>query len=261
MKVKETIYETPKLLPDGSKYQIIRIDGRFYQPFDLKSFPLDTQQLSIYLEDTTNIYTQVVFIADSKNTRFESSMSIPGWSVSSLVSQTLIHDYVTNFGDTSIAENASKYTSLKFSLSIERQLSFFWWKLLFPLIIVLLTNWFALLLKPTFVDLRTAMPATALLTTIFLQVSYGDKLPDVSYVVLMDKIYALVYVCIILTLIQIIWGNRKLKGAEAETIWEGSNSEHEDSVITSKIMRIDIISVVLQLVMFASVMTFFLVMK
>ena len=43
---KENIMEEPSELPDGSKYQIMRVEGRFFHPFSMAKFPLDSQKLS-----------------------------------------------------------------------------------------------------------------------------------------------------------------------------------------------------------------------
>jgi hypothetical protein len=204
----------PKRLPDGSKYQEMRVNGRFYQPYDLQQYPLDNQQIALYLEDTRRTVNEVVYVADTENAGVDASMVIPGWTVSSLTSQTFVHDYQTDFGDTAAGPRSTQFTSLVYSVEIERDINYFYWKLLFPLVIVLLTNWLALLLRPHWIDLRTGMPATALLTTVFLQVTYSSALPESAYLVLMDKIYVLAYLMIIVTLLQIIWSNHRLKQQE-----------------------------------------------
>ena len=229
-------YEEPIELPDGSTYQSMRVNGRFYQPYDLRRFPLDKQKISIYIEDSARSYDQVVFVADRENTGIDAGMVIPGWHIHGFTSETLVHDYLTNFGDTSIT-SSSKYTSLLYQITIERNANYFLWKLLFPLVIVLLTNWLALLLRPNWIDLRTAMPATALLTTVFLQESYSSGLPDVSYLVLMDKIYVVAYVMIIATLAMIIWSNHKLRSSPYAEVVE-------------KVRRADVVGAAVQFVAF-----------
>ena len=58
-----------------------------------------------------------------------------------------------------------------------------------PRFIVFSASLAALLIRPQDLDVRTALPAGALLTAIFLQKSYSDSLPDLGYLILMDKIY------------------------------------------------------------------------
>ena len=87
---------------------------------------------------------------------------------------------------------------------VSRPLNFFVWKLLLPLVIVLCSAWSALLLNPQYTDSRIILPMTALLTTVFLQQSYSAGLPDIGYLILLDKIYALVYTLIMATILEVI---------------------------------------------------------
>ncbi|MFM8484326.1 MAG: hypothetical protein ACKOBT_13385, partial [Actinomycetota bacterium] len=74
----------------------------------------------------------------------------------------------------------------------------------------------ALILHPRLIEVRTAMPATALLTTVFLQQSSLDALPQVSSLVLMDLIYVISYALIVITFAQVIWDNNRIKQNEAD---------------------------------------------
>ncbi len=235
------VMEEPEILPDGSKYQIMRIQGRFFQPFDLVNYPLDKQRLSVQLETSNDTYDKLVYLPDSNSSGYDPYMLIPGWNINDLRSTTFYHDYGTDFGQTGVPE-ASKYSALEFSLELSRVTNLFIWKLLLPLLIVLLTNWLALLLKPTLVEVRTAMPATALLTTVFLQQASLDAIPQVSSLVLMDKIYALAYVIIILTFSHIIWDNTHLREDDPDNI--------------NRIKKADLVSLFVQLTGFILIVGF-----
>ena len=67
---------------------------------------------------------------------------------------------------------------------------------------------------------RTALPAGALLTAIFLQKSYSDSLPDLGYLILMDKIYLVVYALIVSTLIRAIMAYHATQGANDKRMKE-----------------------------------------
>lgn len=194
-------YEEPQSQPDGSLYQIVRIESRFVQPFELTRYPLDEQQLQITLENSVYPIDQLVYIADTQDSGFADTLKVPGWHIEGFQLENLVHDYGTNFGQ---AGETSRYSTIRYSIEIARPLSFFVWKLLLPLLIVLLSSWCAFLLAPRFVDARTLMPITALLTIVFLQQSYSAGLPDVGYLVLLDKIYALAYVLIIAAILETI---------------------------------------------------------
>ena len=67
-KQQENLLTEPKVLADGSKYQIMRVEGRFVQPFSLANYPLDTQKLSIMVEDTTNGADVISYVFDKEST-------------------------------------------------------------------------------------------------------------------------------------------------------------------------------------------------
>ena len=244
---KTRAFTEPKVLPGGQKYQEMRVSGLFYQPYDLREYPLDVQHIDLYLEDNARTMDEVVYLADTESSGLDSSLAIPGWNVEGLTSQSFVHDYQTDFGDPTAGREASDFTSLLYTVTIERDIDYFLWKLLFPLVIVLLTNWLALLLRPNWIDLRTGMPATALLTLVFLQASYSDNLPELSYLVLMDKIYVMAYAMIIFTLLQVIWSNHRLKQHQLE--------------VTHEVRRLDLASAVIQFAVFWSVLGYLVVIR
>ena len=221
--------EKPQQLPNGEYLQSMRVQGRFFEPFSLTNYPLDKQNLQITLEDTLNDNTKIVYVPDDEETGFDSRFKVPGWTVNGISAETVDHDYVSNFGDTT-AESA-KYSALTFAIEIQRAKNLFWWKLLLPLVLVLITNWLALLLSPTYSEIRTAMPATALLTTVFLQQSSLDSIPQVSSLVLMDLIYVVAYLTIAMTFAQVIWDNHKIKNAHEGAIATVTKIDRKSLVI------------------------------
>ena len=244
---KTRAFAEPKLLPSGEKYQEMRVSGLFYQPYDLREYPLDIQHIDLYLEDSSRTMDEVVYLADTESSGLDVSLAIPGWDVEGLTSQSFVHDYQTDFGDPSAGREASDFTSLLYTVTIQRDVDYFLWKLMFPLVIVLLTNWLALLLRPNWIDLRTGMPATALLTLVFLQAAYSDNLPELSYLVLMDKIYVMAFAMIIITLLQVVWSNHRLKQHQLE--------------VTHEVRRLDVASAVIQFAVFWAVLVYLVLIR
>jgi hypothetical protein len=194
-------YEEPKTLPDGSLYQMLTVESRFVHPFSLVRYPLDRQKLGIQLENTVETVDSLVYVADNDGSGVADNITAPGWKFSGHQLQNLVHEYPTQFGDPTAKYN---YSALRYELPIFRPVSFFIWKLLLPLLVVILATWGALLLKPNYPDSRIIIPVTALLTIVFLQQSYSATLPEVGYLVLLDKIYVLAYLLAIATLMEVI---------------------------------------------------------
>ena len=226
------LLETPRVLSDGSKYQIMQVHGRFFQPFSLIDFPFDTQTLSIHLEDEINGHDNLVYQPDLKDSGFGASLQIPGWRMLGWHAEATVQDYASHFG----VGAGSRHAGMIFAIAIERRTSFFLWKLFLPLLVVMCANWLAFLIKPDLVDVRTALTATALLTLVFLQKSYSDELPEIGTLVLMDKIYAVAYLLVIATLAHVV----------TVATWQ-----KRAAVSAARVVRIDWSSLAIHVVFFA----------
>lgn len=211
-KQQEVIYEKPQLLSDGSKYKILKIEGRFVQPFNLADYPLDKHKLSIRVEDSVNTTEVVSFVIDHDNSGLGSNLRIPGWLLSGWSAEVYQHNYGTNFGEDGASPN---YSAAQFNLLIDRPGSYFFWKMWMPLLIVLIAALSAMILSARSIDARTALPGGALLTAIFLQMGYSNSLPELTYLVLMDKIYLVAYFLIVLTLVRAIVTFQRCADADA----------------------------------------------
>lgn len=208
---KVMLYDRPQVMPDGSKYQIMRIESQFFKPFLMSQFPLDRHGLSIDVEDSLRGADLLTLKIDNVDTKLSPSIVIAGWKLDGWQSQSVVNDYASNFGDSSVSGQASQFSKLSFIINVERPSSYFIWKLLLPLFVVLCGAWIALLLNPLLTETRAALPASALLTTVFLQQSYNGALPDTGGLVLLDKIYVVAYILIVITLARIIVNSRAVE--------------------------------------------------
>lgn len=224
-KQQQTLLDEPTVQADGSKYQIMRIEGRFVQPFDLGNYPLDIQHLSVLMENTKSGDDIVVYQLDKQDSGVGEGVKIPGWNLLGWKAKELTHKYGTKFGAESGGEAATSFSVIEFALEVERPASFFFWKLLLPLLVVLCASWAVLLLDAKLTDVRTGMPTTALLTTVFLQQSYSSALPDIGYLVLIDKIYVVAYVLIVLTLLRTILVARFVDSGDPVKIQKANRSD------------------------------------
>ena len=209
-KLMEPLMEQPKSLPDGSKYQQLRVEGRFVQPFSLADYPLDNHSLGIRIEDTTNGVNQLAYVLDEASSGVDQKLEIPGWKLKGWKGEILEHAYGTNFGE---VEQPSSFSVANFQMVIERPLSFFLWKQILPLAIVVMAALVGLFVNPRSIDARLALPMGALLSAIFLQRGYSDTLPDLGYLVFMDKIYLVAYPLILIVLIRSIVAFAKARNA------------------------------------------------
>ncbi|MCB0548897.1 MAG: hypothetical protein KDD19_15060 [Phaeodactylibacter sp.] len=199
--------EEPELQPDGYWYNGMRIEGRFYHPFALYGFPLDRHQLDIHIENVDYPQDSLVYLPDSSGAFIRQGFQIPGWKIEGCSMEGRTNRYQSNFGESGKA--AAAYSNFTLQLSISRPLNYFILKLMLPLLIVIIASLGALFIHPVQLDARISLPIGGLLTSVFLQQSYSSALPDVGYMVLMDKIYLLGYALIVCIMLRaILVGNR-----------------------------------------------------
>jgi hypothetical protein len=198
---KTMFHDSTQTLPDGYHYNGMRIEGRFYHSFSLQDFPVDQHPLDIRIESVVYPKDSIVFVQDTGKHLLRDGFLIPGWNI--LKSEIVNHDntYRTNFGEPYGPPTFSNFT---FLLTIGRPFSYFILKLLLPLMVVILASLLGLFIHPDYIDARISLPIGGLLSCVFLQQSYSSALPDVGYMVLMDRIYLVSYILMALIMLRII---------------------------------------------------------
>lgn len=208
----EIFSEEPKELPDGWMYNGMRIEGRFYHSFALNRFPLDKHALSIRLENTDHTMDSLVYLPDTSRFLFREDFIVPGWEIEHAEMATHANTYNTNFGDPTGGRSA--YSNFTFYIHLKRPLSYFTLKLMLPLLVVILASLGALFIYPSYIDARISLPIGGLLSCVFLQQSYSSALPDVGYMVLMDRIYLLSYMLIAAIILKVMLSGNKAATSE-----------------------------------------------
>ena len=232
-------------LENGFQYNSFHVRGRFTHNFKLHNYPFDKQQVSIQFKNAVYTADELIYVADSANSNYEPDISVPGWNIESLRFDSRLHKYLSNFGLPENKDNDS-YNNLSFSLILSRPLQYFLWKLLLPVLIVLLSSLGATVIHPKYVDARIYAPFGALLTTVFLEQSYSSKLPDISYLILLDKVYLTVYLTILAGIFHAIY--------TANLVKDEADSNYAKAKRIDKIYICFVIIVVL-----VSTLSFFLV--
>jgi hypothetical protein len=210
-------YEEPVLLDDGNYYYGMRFESRFNHAFELADFPLDRHILKINIENSDYPIDSIIYVPDISEKAYKSEkMILPGWIIEKVVTKSQQNLYKTDFGE---GKSAREFSDFTLELTMARPISYFLLKLLLPLLIVILVTLGGLFISAVHTDARMSVPIGSLLAVVFLQQSYSDALPDVGYMVLMDKIYLLVYLMLLSILFRIMFvANRMAKNPSKEEI-------------------------------------------
>lgn len=204
--VRTPLYEEPQEMPDGSRYMIFRVQGKFSSKFPLQMYPFDRQTLTVAMEDTVHPASELVYVPDtnaSAPVSMNGNVRLPGFDIGKPAIAVSAFPYMTNFGDLSQPDKAS-YSRAVFSVPVERPWMATGIKVFLPVILVLLCTSFVFLVHPAYIEGRLGVAITALLTLVALQLTSASGMPEVDYLLMTDKIYLLSYLFIIVTLMQVV---------------------------------------------------------
>jgi hypothetical protein len=230
------VYEEPKKLPNGEFTQQYHVQGKFFSALQLGDYPLDSHRLSIEMEDAQTTESGLIYLPDSEQSALDAGLKIPGWSINGHDMTVTAHTYTTKFGEAAGAEDT--YSRASFGITIERPKNFFIWKLMLPLLIVVLIALSILVVHPSNIEVRLGAPATALLALVFLQQAYTGTLPETGDLVLLDKIYVLSYALIVALMFVTILTSHWVREGAADA--------------TERAIRLDRVAEVTLFVMFVS---------
>ena len=71
----------PEVLPDGTLYSIVHVQGKFNAALPLERYPFDTQDLVVILEDKNKSESELVYAPDDDPISISSDITIPGWDI------------------------------------------------------------------------------------------------------------------------------------------------------------------------------------
>jgi hypothetical protein len=207
------VYEEPLTLPDGTRYQRLLVEGRFFHKFWLGTFPLDWQKVMLEVEDAQRSSAEQVFVVDLASTVGD-GLVVPGWVVREPVIEERRVLEQGGFGLGAPFE----HSRFRFGVVLQRPLRVLFTTMMPPLILVLLCCWLVFFLRPVHVEARVGTVITALLTIVFLQLAFTDDLPYLGSTVLLDQLFNFSYVIITAILLECVVVTRafdKAQGLEA----------------------------------------------
>jgi len=180
------------LLTEGTKVRARqRFNGWIAVPLNLHEFPNDQQ----------NIYIELVLLEQAENLKLigDSNLSgkrgvftLAGWQI----------------GESNITTNLAtgldnqKFSVAKFSLVAKRELNYYTWKVILPLMVIVIMSWSVFWILPEHVAPKIGVSTTAVLTLFAFQLSLSDVLPRIAYLTRMDIFVLGAFVMVLLGLIE-----------------------------------------------------------
>jgi ABC-type transport system substrate-binding protein len=178
------------------------IQGTFRGTFPLQTFPFDRQNLKIQIDLPEE---RGILVPDLAGSGMAKVFSITGWQYEPYFkAETETQSYFSDFGSLKNEGEPFKVSQVYFVLDMKRPLLPNLIKFFFPLIIVLLMSILAFFISPEEVEANLGISVTALLTCVALHFSLAESLPDVAYLVTVDKFFIVAYILIFFNVIETV---------------------------------------------------------
>ena len=195
-----------------SFFQLFKFSGKFYvDDLNLRRSPFETFDLPVTVETRPDELScemqgpECVYLRpypENEQSLVGEFAEINGFKLIGSSIEPSIHQYVTNFG----VGDPSAFGRVDYKIRYQTD---FWSAFLQHVLPVLIILAFVLVspsLPSSMGDVRLAIPATALLTLIFMQQTYRSEIPSLSYLTFMDWLYAFAYVVSMSLFILFCWG-------------------------------------------------------
>ena len=161
----------------------------FNTNFDLRNFPFDKQTLVMYLVDGKYELEKEQLVVSEYSKRvlndFSEKNSINGWNI---ISNRLTYSPYKGPND------VYHYDGVKFEIEIERKHSYYLYKVIIPILLILMVCWSSLWVTPREIESRLTITIVCLLSLIAYNFVIDKELPKLEYLTILDWIILTSYV-------------------------------------------------------------------
>jgi hypothetical protein len=177
---KEKIYEARTNETNEVWY---RVQANLFITPEFNSYPFDTQDLKIILEDSKFNTSTLNYAPKQDIIGTDEQFSIAGWKIQSSDIEVTNHDYPWE----------ESYSQLTFTIKLTRDAGLTSTKLLLPPIIFCVVSGLSFFFKADKITHRLGLGTSMLISAVMFHLSQTSSLPPLPSLILIDKIMIAVY--------------------------------------------------------------------
>lgn len=177
---KEKIYE---LYTNESSEVWYRVQANLFITPEFRSYPFDTQNLQILLEDSKYNTSTLTYQPMTDMGGIDEQFRIAGWKTKSY--HTNVSTHVYPWGE--------DYSQLTYTIELERDAGLTTTKLLLPPIIFCIVSGLSFFFKADKITHRLGLGTSMLISAVMFHLSQTSSLPPLPSLILIDKIMIAVY--------------------------------------------------------------------
>jgi hypothetical protein len=192
--------DNTETIADKPTFKLLRMNGSFKSPPDLRLYPFDAQELKIILEDDSRGTDQVRFSADHDRTQLARGFRALGWQVSFLEARAISQSYPDRFDGDDLY-----YGRYVFTLGVERFATSAAFKVYVPAFVIVIIALLGMWVPPNEMEVRSNSGAPMLAGAVLFHFALMQELPATVYLTRADKLMLGVYVSLALGMMSTWW--------------------------------------------------------
>jgi hypothetical protein len=177
---KEKIYES---YTNETSEVWYRVQANLFITPEFHSYPFDTQDLKIVLEDSKYNTSSLMYVPMTDVLGVDEQFRIAGWKIQSYNTSVSTHEYP--WGE--------DYSQLTYTIKLERDAGLTAAKLLLPPIIFCVVSGLSFFFKADKITQRLGLGTSMLISAVMFHLSQTSSLPPLPSLILIDKIMIAVY--------------------------------------------------------------------
>lgn len=185
--------ETVSVEKGGEITYLQRVSGTFASYHKLADFPFDSQVISLWVYPLEWSSSKVNFRIDETFTGLGRLLNISDWEITGVVAN-LLEQKIDGF-----EQVRSGY---QLQISAERYLSYYIWKVMIPIALIVVMSWSVFWIYPTEFGTQIGLSATSVLTMVAFIFATTNLLPKLGYFTMLDKYIAGATVMVFVALMQ-----------------------------------------------------------
>jgi len=194
-KIVSTLPPMAEVSRDGEVIHRQRLWGSFSQPLDLHAFPFDKQTLEITLVNV-GFGGKIVNLVTSPASGISEKLSISDWTISG---------WEFTPRKFSLEDEPLELGGLVFSLAVERDRNYFKYKVIFPLILIVMMSWLVFWIDPSLAASQISVSVTAMLTMIAYRFALAGMVPRLGFLTSLDYFVMASTLVVFLAMIEVVY--------------------------------------------------------
>jgi hypothetical protein len=180
-----------------------RIHSTLRSSYNLRTFPFDHQKLTLEFSDAE--FEQALLHYDERpsvaDIDDEAKDQLSNWKIEGALGYKHAARVFHEDGE------APRYDYATFSLPVRRHIAYHLTKFFLPLFIIVAVAFTTLWIDPDDLNSKASVGVTCLLAAIAFQLAEAGTLPEVAYLTLADRVYAVCYTVLALSLMFAVYSN------------------------------------------------------